>query len=202
MARKSTLSTKGSILESAMQKKETIKSSFFLVALCGGLLLFLVSCSKPTQDPDKLPKYKGPIMETANVQTLYSDSAQLKIKLNSPLQQQFQNGDGVYPKGLNLTFLDENGKISTTLRANYGRYEKVTDSYLARGNVIVKNLAKNETLETEELRWSKQKRKITTDKFVKIRTADEILTGHGLEANQDFSRYRILKPSGIFSVKQ
>ena len=173
---------------------------FKALSLC--LLLTFFSCGKPTQDPDKQPKYKGPIMETANVQTLYSDSARLKIKLNAALQQQFENGDGVYPKGLNLTFLDDLGRVTTTLRANYGRYDKETDSYLARGNVVVKNIAKNETLETEELRWSKQKQKITTDKFVKIRTADEILTGHGLEANQDFSRYRILKPSGIFSVKQ
>ena len=166
------------------------------------LLLTVFSCGKPTQDPDKIPKYKGPIMETANVQTLYSDSARLKIKLKAPLQQQFESGDGVYPKGIDLTFLDETGRITTTLRANYGRYDKETDSYLARGNVVVKNIAKNETLETEELNWSKQKQKITTNKFVKIRTADEILTGHGLEANQDFSRYRILKPSGIFSVRQ
>lgn len=141
-------------------------------------------------------------METTNVQTLYSDSARLKIKLNAPLQQQYETGDGVYPKGLNLTFLDDNGKITTTLRANYGKYTKATDSYLARGNVVVTNTEKNQTLETEELRWLKQKQKIVTDKFVKIRTVDEILTGNGLEANQDFSRYRILKPTGIFSVKQ
>ena len=107
------------------------------------LLLAVFSCGKPTKDPDKMPKYKGPIMETANVQTLYSDSARIKIKLNSPLQQQFENGDGVYPKGLNLTFLDERGTITTTLRAIYGRYDIETDSYLARGNVVLKNIAKN-----------------------------------------------------------
>ncbi len=166
------------------------------------LLVSVFACNRVTKDPDKQPKYKGPIMETTNVHTLYSDSARIKIKLNAPVQQQFENGDGIYPKGIDLTFLDETGRITSTLRANYGRYDKQTDAYLARGNVVVKNVSKNETMETEELRWAKQKQKITTDKFVKIRTADEILTGHGLEANQDFSRYRILKPSGIFSVKQ
>jgi LPS export ABC transporter protein LptC len=166
------------------------------------LVLLLAGCGPATQDPDKQPKYTGPIMETADVKTLYSDSARLKIKLNAPLQQQYESGDGIYPKGFNLTFLDELGNITTTLRANYGKYDKETDSYLARGNVVVKNIAKNETLETEELRWHKLQRKIRTDKFVKIRTADEILTGQGLEANQDFSRYRILKPAGVFSVKE
>src|SRR6476620_9333887 len=83
------------------------------------ILLFGIGC-RPTVDPDKQKKYTGPIMETVDVQTLYSDSAQLKIKLNANLQQQYENGDAIYPKGLHLNFLDENGKVSSTLRANYG----------------------------------------------------------------------------------
>jgi LPS export ABC transporter protein LptC len=157
---------------------------------------------RPTVDPDKQKKYTGPVMETRDVQTLYSDSAQLKIKLNAGLQQQYENGDAIYPKGLNLTFLDENGRVSSTLRANYGKYDKNTDAYMARGNVIVTNTERKQTLNTEELHWAKQKRRIHTDKFVKIRTEDEVLTGTGLEANQDFSRYKILKPAGVFSVKE
>ena len=183
-----------------MNKSALYRKLLFALSL-PGVLLAVASCG-PTKDPDKEKKYTGPIMETANVHTLYSDSARVKIKLNSPLQQQFENGDGIYPKGLDLTFLDDQGRVTTTLRANYGKYDKGTDSYRVRGNVVVRNLEKNQTLNTEELRWDKQKQQIKTDKFVKIRTADEILTGTGLEANQDFSRYKILKPSGVFSVKQ
>jgi LPS export ABC transporter protein LptC len=185
-----------------MQRNVSDKSwqiGFWLLSL---VLLLSAGCGPATQNPEKRIKYTGPIMETTNVSTLYSDSARLKIKLSAPLQQQYENGNGIYPKGFNLTFLDDLGNVATTLRANYGKYDKTTDSYLARGNVVVKNIAKNETLETEELRWLKQSRKIRTNKFVKIRTAEEILTGQGLEANQDFSRYRILKPAGVFSVKQ
>jgi hypothetical protein len=83
-------------------------------------------------------------METANVQTLYSDSARLKIKLKAPLQQQFENGDGVYPKGLNLTFLDEQGRITTTLRANYGRYDKETDNFDLKGQHMFYSRPKGE----------------------------------------------------------
>jgi LPS export ABC transporter protein LptC len=186
-----------------MYKKFSDQKLFPELRLAGFLLLLATfSCHPATQDPDKQVKYAGPIMETADVHTLYSDSARIKIKLNAPLQQQFENGDGVYPKGIDLVFLDDNGKVSTTLRANYGKYEKETDAYHVRGNVVVKNIIKNETLNTEELHWDKRKQQIHTDKFVKIRTAEEILTGTGLEANQDFSRYKILKPSGIFSVKE
>jgi LPS export ABC transporter protein LptC len=87
------------------------------------------------------------------------------------------------------------------VRANYGKYEKQKDAYFIRGNVVLNNEAKGETMKTEELHWDKQSRKIFTDKFVTIQTKDEILKGHGMEANQDFSKYKILKPSGVFSVQ-
>lgn len=167
-----------------------------------GIAAIFASGCRPTVDPDKQKKYTGPIMETWGVNTLYSDSAQLKIKLNAGLQQQFENGDAIYPKGLDMVFLDEHGQVSSTLRANFGRYDKNSDVYMVRGNVIVTNTERKQTLNTEELYWIKQKRLIRTDKFVKIRTETEILTGTGLEANQDFSRYKILKPAGIFSVKE
>lgn len=171
-------------------------------ALMGFACLFFTYSCRPTIDPDKQKKYTGPIMETVDVHTLYSDSAQLKIKLDANLQQQFENGDAIYPKGLHLTFLEENGQVGSTLKANYGRYVKKTDAYMVRGNVVVNNVLKKQTLDTEELHWTKQKRQIHTDKFVKIRTESEVLTGTGLVANQDFSRYKILKPAGVFSVKE
>lgn len=167
------------------------------------LLLAAVSgCKTPTRDPDKEVKYTGPLRESINVQTLYSDSAKVKVKVTAPLQQEYENGDAIFPKGIFITFFEEEGKPASTLQANYGRFDKQKDMYVARGNVIVQNIAKQEKLNTEELHWDRQKETVYTDKFVRIETAEEILTGHGLRSNQDFSRYKILKPSGIFSVKQ
>jgi hypothetical protein len=71
-----------------------------------------------------------------------------------------------------------------------------------RGNVIVRNLQKGETLNTEELSWKPETKKIFTEKFVTITTADEILKGEGLDAMQDMTHYRIRKPLGVFSLKQ
>jgi len=45
-----------------------------------------------------------------------------------------------------------------------------------------------------------KEQKIYTDKFVRITTATEILTGEGMEANQDFSSWVILKPRGTIAL--
>lgn len=164
------------------------------------LLGLLTVCKQTIQDPQKKLVYKGPLAQTRDVHTLYSDSARLQIKLEAPLQLQYETGDGIYPEGISMIFYDKKGAITNTVKANYGKYEKQKDAYFIKGNVIVSNVVKKETLRTEELNWDKQKRLIHTDKFVTIQTGDDILRGEGLTAPQDFSTYKILKPTGQFSV--
>jgi len=146
--------------------------------------------------------YDGPVIELRDIETLYSDSAILRIKLRAPLEYEFQNGDRTFPEGLNLIFYTEYGEISSTLRSNHGKFEKKTGIYNVTGNVIIKNKLENEQLNCEELNWIPAEERIFTDKFVRIETPKEILMGEGLDANEDFSKYTILKPTGIFTINE
>ncbi|WP_018476410.1 LPS export ABC transporter periplasmic protein LptC [Pontibacter roseus] len=176
------------------------KTFFFLLIAAVGFLA--TGCGRDLKDPDKEEKHIGPFRQTENVLTLYSDSAKVLIKLQAPVQEDYENGDMVFPKGINVEFYEQGGAVTSTLRANYGKQERNKDIYLVRGNVVVHNLVKQEKLETEELYWNKNKAQIYTDKFVKITTPEEILMGHGLQANQDFSNYKIRKVTGVFSLQE
>lgn len=145
--------------------------------------------------------YEGPKAEAENFTMYYTDSAKMVLKLISPLQQELQNGDKLFPKGLDVYFY-ENGVQTSNLKANYGILSKETGIYTIRGNVRINNTQEGKKLNTEELHWEHEKKRIFTDKFVKIESPSEILMGNGLEAMEDFSRYRILKPTGEFTIKQ
>ena len=166
-------------------------------------VLALAGCEKKAATGPVLV-YKGPLMETTNVLTLISDSAKLKYQITAPLEQQFENGDVIYPKGMVVTFYSADGKkkVINTLTARYGKQDKVRNLYVMRGDVRVVNVPQAQRMNTEELFFDKNKRLIYTDSamFVKVTTPTEYLTGYGLTANQDFSRYRITKPSGIFAL--
>jgi LPS export ABC transporter protein LptC len=166
-------------------------------------LLATVACRKETPEAKEEVTYKGPLLETSNVLTLYSDSAKLQIKYTAPLEQQFENGDKLYPKGINVTFYSEGGtQVLNTLRGNYGKYDKAKNLYFIRGDVRVSNEQKRQSMKTEEMYFDQVKQLIYTDKFVRIETQTEILTGTGMTANQDFSRYTILNPEGVFTIDQ
>ena len=171
-----------------------------LVALAA---LSLVGCDKKAATGPKLV-YTGPLMETTNVLMLVSDSAKLKFQLTAPLEQQFENGDILYPKGMKVTFYSADGlkTVINTLTAKYGKVEKAKNLYIMRGDVQVANVPQQQRMNTEELFFDKTKQLIYTDSamFVKVTTPTEYLTGYGLTANQNFSRYRILKPEGIFAA--
>lgn len=162
-----------------------------------------VGCKKSAPEANKPVTYKGPLLETTNVLTLYSDSAKLQIKYTAPLEQQFENGDKLYPKGIQVEFYGEGGtKVRNTLKGNYGRYDKVKNLYFIRGDVKVSNTEKQQSMTTNQMYFDQVKQLIYTEDSVRIQTPTEILTGKGLTANQDFSRYTILKPAGIFTVDQ
>ncbi|UYZ62218.1 LPS export ABC transporter periplasmic protein LptC [Hymenobacter weizhouensis] len=175
------------------------------VWLLAVLLLPAAGCQKSDSDSvTKKVAYNGPIVETNNVLMLISDSARLRIRLTSPLEQQFENGNIVYPKGVRLTSLAADGRtVASTIVGNYGKFEKEKNLYTLRGNVQVTNEQKQQTLSTEEAFFDKQKAQIYTQKDVAVRvtTPTEVLTGRGLTANQDFSRYSILTPTGIFTLQ-
>ncbi|KAA3440379.1 LPS export ABC transporter periplasmic protein LptC [Rufibacter hautae] len=175
-----------------------IKAPLLWVFLLGVVMCW--GCKKADENIKPI-EYKGPTSETYNQVTIYSDSAQMKLKLSAPVEQQLQNGDIIYSKGMYITFYEE-GKPTTIITAKFGRYDKVKDQYVARNDVVVKNIVKNEQLNTEELFWERQKQSIFTDKFVRITSTEEVVTGVGLTAKQDFSDYTLKQFSGSFLLKQ
>ncbi len=166
----------------------------FLVLLCG-----CWSCT--TQETAKPVAYTGPMREVENVEMLYTEKQTLKVKLQAKKIFEFQNGDREFPEGLYLEFYDEAGKLTSTLQANTAFFFKTELKWRGRGKVEVKNIDKNEQLNTEELFWKQDTKRIFTDKFVTIKQQTEVIYGTGLEAAQDLSDYTILKPEGEFEVK-
>jgi len=174
---------------------------FRIIILISTSLIVLYQC-KPKEGTTIPEEYNGPMMEAINLTTLYSDSAHIKMKMVTPIQLEFDNGDREFPKGLDIEFYENDGSTSSTLRADYCYFTKKTGLYKATGNVIIKGMKHNDQLNTEELFWNEKKETVFTEKFVRIEKDGEIHMGDGLEAKQDFSEYTIMKSRGNISLKE
>lgn len=161
----------------------------------------LGACSK--QDLKEPQEYTGPQRIVENMEMFYSESEHVKVKMVADLVYEFETGDREFPKGIYLEFYnEENDSLESTLRANNAYFFKAENMWRGRGNVEVKNIAKNEQLNTEELFWKPAEEKIFTEQFVTIRQQGDVLHGKGLDAKQDLSDYTIMKPTGNFEVEE
>lgn len=183
-----------------------MKPFLHIMALCFVLMCGMMFISCETNRDEVMAIGNKTILpsETGkDITMMYSDSGLLKIRLQAPIMQVFDKDVKekmtLLPKGLFVVFYDEKGKESTTLKADYGvRYDQSKRMEVKYGVEVVN--VNGEKLNTEHLVWDEQKKKITSDAFVKITTAKEIIMGKGIEANQDFTQYEIREITGSIKI--
>lgn len=177
----------------------------YMLAGMALLMLLLVSCETDRSEVMAMGEKKiMPSQTGKDITMLYTDSTLLKIRLEAPQMIMYDKGTKepmtIMPKGLFVSFFDDKGKQSTTLKANYGIRYETSRRMEAKYDVEVVN-ATGEKLNTEHLVWDENTKQITSDVFVKITTAKEIIMGKGLRSNQDFTQYEILEITGILKIE-
>jgi LPS export ABC transporter protein LptC len=151
-----------------------------------------VSC-RESVDPNALKVYEGPVNSAINILLVHSDSAIVRSVIKAPKQLEFANGNLEFPEGIDIEFFDTQGNLETTMRSDRGYYFKDKNIYKGEGNVQVKNLIKDQRLQSEEVFWNEVEKKIYTDKFVTIQEKQTLFNGTGMEADDSFSNYKLLK---------
>ncbi|QQS30376.1 MAG: LPS export ABC transporter periplasmic protein LptC [Sphingobacteriales bacterium] len=175
----------------------------FVFCFLLGLSLLFSSCENQLNEVNQFSnKFETAAETIKNVRLLYSDAGKVKVELTAPVLYRYKTSEPYieFTDGLSVTFFNDSLKVSSTLSAEYGvKYEHKQETLL-RTNVVWNNATKNERLETEELVWNEKTKKITSDKFVKVTTDTESIFANGFEAEQDFSRYRLLKITGTVKL--
>lgn len=156
--------------------------------------MILASCT--AKEAAKPIAYDGPLKQAENIIMRYTEKEKIKTILQAKKLNEFQNGDREFPEGIYIEFYGPDGKMTSTLRANSAYYFKEEDKWRGRGKVEVRNIEKQQQLNTEELFWKPDTKKIFTDKFVTVTDKDDVLYGTGLTANQDMSDYHLKNISG------
>ena len=176
--------------------------NFFILAFLLTTLFF--SCENDQSEIARVTVTRnGPSEEIKNLMTLYSDSGRVKVKVSAHVFRRFTEPRPLteLPKGMNIEFFNDSLHVISHLSARYAIQDLRTKTWEARDDVVVVN-QKGEKLNTEKLVWDEQRELLSSDRFVKITTAEEIIFGDGFEANQDFSRYRIFNVKGRITVKK
>lgn len=152
-------------------------------------------------DADKMPQ-----LSTRNVSTLISDSGYTKYKVVTPLWNIYgsQKGEEAYwdfPEGVYLRQLDHALEVVSTVAADSAVYFPNRKLWELYGDVEIDQKEKAYFF-SQRIFFDDRQKKIFSDTFIHIKTPTQILEGVGFESNQSMTRYRVLRPTGMFPTKQ
>jgi LPS export ABC transporter protein LptC len=169
----------------------------------------LFSCNNDINEVNRLNETDTtPGMYARNVTIAESEAGRIKYRLTAPLLNRYElpgkSAKTIFPEGFNVVFYDslQPDKIRTEITAEYGLDDEGQRIMEAKTNVVVINYLKNEKLNTEQLIWDKNLKKVYSNKFVTITTPDKIIYGEGMESDEKFERWTIKKPKGEMYVNE
>jgi len=166
--------------------------------------LLLSSCENDLAEVERVIKKEELQFETmkGGVEMLYSDSAIVRVKITAPTMLRYLNKTEPtqeFPDGVHVDFFSPSGRVSSQLTSKYALRSEGKKNILVKEDVVWKSKL-DEVLETDELIWDEKEERVHTKKFVKITRPDEIVYGYGLDANQDFTRWKIEAITGRIKV--
>lgn len=158
-----------------------------ITVLALGAVMFF-SCKTDIKEVNAIGSRDGmPEMSGENMELLYSDSARLKYKVNTPLYNKYNLENQKYdefPKGLHAILYNKEGLEIGSITSKYAK--KLEDEMLweLRNEVVAVN-SEGKKLETELLYWDMKKEIIYSDRYVRLTAGEQIIEGNnGFESDQ------------------
>lgn len=161
--------------------------------LVAALFILISSCSEEKIKPiveNNNSQSEIPSHESWNSKITFTSEGKIKAVLFSNHLKKFEMQKITLLDGVKIHFYNSDQKITTTLTSKRGKVDDVTMDMYAIDSVVAVNDS-GTVLTTQELKWKNSNEKISTEKFVSIKSTKEIIEGYGLESDQQLHNYVI-----------
>jgi len=162
-----------------------------LISAILAVLLLTLSCSQDqtgtTVQPEGMPDQ---ILENSVI--IFTVNGIKSTVVKAKYIEKYLAQDLTKAAELYVDFFDSEGKHTSVLVADSGDIQERKQLMEVRGQVVV-TTDKGVKLETKRLRWDPNTAKIITDDFVKITRGQDVVTGYGMESDQELKRIKIKK---------
>lgn len=173
------------------------------------LAVLFFACSGKLRDAAALDLSSTPLQTIDDMFAVQSKNGRVYTRLEAPVMERYDHDTVAYesfPKGVSIYGYTEDGLLETVIVANDGRHisrksgGNKEEIYEAFGNVVVHNVLKQETMETDTLYWDQSKEEIYTDCYVQLYSPDGYMQGTGMRSD-DHARNAILhNPFNSFGI--
>ena len=143
------------------------------------------------------------VMTTCGVDMLISEDGVIRYHV---IAEEWKVFDKMKPpfysmeKGVQLEVLDSLMQVESSIVADTAYYMIDDEIWELRRNVHSENV-NNEKFDTHLLFVDNRRNRMYSDSLIRIEQADQIIVGHGFDANSNLTEYTIRKTEGVFPIK-
>ena len=172
------------------------------------LASIVVSCRRQLAEADTLDLAQTPVQTLENMFTVQTKNGNVEMRVEAPLMETYESDTlklDLFPKGLSVYAYNDEGLLESLIFSDKASHKvdkrgKSDDIWSAFGNVMIHNVLKRETIETDTIYWDETKKEIYTDCYVKLYSPDGFMQGYGMRSD-DHPRNSILrKPFNSYGV--
>lgn len=177
-----------------------------MIATALAVAFVVISCKEKLDVAQALDLDNTPMQIVDDMFIVHTENGILQIRVEAPLMERYKKDTVEYelfPKGLAVYAYTDEGLLETQILSDNAKHQKFSDgreTWAAFGNVVVKNLIEQQTMETDTLYWNQQDEKLYTDCYVKMYSPDGFMQGYGMESDQKASTAYILRPFNNYAV--
>lgn len=162
------------------------------------LLAAAAGCNRTSAPvPSGSTAWRGmPDQESWNSTVTFSDSGRVSAILTAAHISRYDaRRETMLDSGLVVDFYTKKVEHGSRLTARQGRVNDATKDLEAFGNVVFRSDS-GTVVTTDYLFWDNARKKVRSDKFVRVVSPKEQLEGYGFEADQNLKNYVIFRVSG------
>ena len=165
------------------------------------------SCKGNLSEAEKLDLSVTPVQTVDSMYFIQTENGKLKMRVEAPVMEVYDHDSVSYelfPKGLSVFGYAEDGSLETTIRSQQARHDMKKssgeDKWSAFGSVVIRNIVKQETMETDTIYWDQTVKQIWTDCYIKMYSPAGFMQGFGMRSD-DMARNAIIqRPFNSYSV--
>ena len=171
------------------------------IASVSALAILVVSCKDKLAEADLLDLASAPVQTIDDVFAVQTRNGKVLMRMEAALMNRYDNDSLTYesfPNGMAVYAYTDDGVLETIIVSDDARhsigkkgYDK-QEVWAAFGNVIVRNVEKQETMETDTLYWDQSKNEIYTHCYVKMYSPQGFMQGYGMRSD-DHAREAVLQ---------
>ena len=172
-----------------------------MIASALALAFVVYSCKGNLTEAEKLDLNKTPVQTVDDMFFVRTENGKLKMRVESPRMEVYEHDTvafDLFPQGIRISGYSEERLLETTIVARQARHDKNQrgkgELWSAFGNVVVKNIVKMETMETDTLYWDGAAKEIWTDCYVKMSSPSGYMQGYGMRSDEMARNAILLKP--------